>query len=253
VPHNLVFGHHGNRVIYSAVSLRSPGLASDGMSVERVRYRGFDPSSINWKTIVKPVSGRSGRSAARKSAAPRKPSKLWSALKPATQKRKLSGFRKQGLTDGQIRARYNAGTLGPQSAVRGHGGKSGQGLTPEHPREANPIRHREYLQRSVPSPEQRRAANQKYLDYERWLKGSRSVTGNRGIELDSDDNVIEFNVQAGREFWGDEDTVGRATSRNIDDFLKKSFDELLADAKKTATDNKSRSKSRKRRSLGFYH
>jgi hypothetical protein len=71
------------------------------------------------------------------------PRKLWSALKPATQKRKLSFYRKRGLSDAQIRSRYNAGTLGPQTAVRGHA------QTPERPERAakRPERYQEYLSR----------------------------------------------------------------------------------------------------------
>lgn len=72
-----------------------------------------------------------------------KPRKLWSALKSATQKRKLGFYRKQGLSDSQIRARYNAGTLGPQTAARGHA------QTPERPSLArrNPERYERYLRK----------------------------------------------------------------------------------------------------------
>jgi hypothetical protein len=70
-----------------------------------------------------------------------KPRKLWSALKPATQKRKLSYYGKQGLSPAQVRSRYNSGSLGSQTASRGHA------KTPERPSRArkNPERYREYL------------------------------------------------------------------------------------------------------------
>lgn len=70
-----------------------------------------------------------------------KPRKPWSALSPGTKKRKLSFFGKRGLSDNQIRSRYNSGTLGPQSASRGHS------KTPEKPERAqrNPERYQEYL------------------------------------------------------------------------------------------------------------
>ena len=73
----------------------------------------------------------------------RRPKILWSKLKPATQKRKLNFYKKQGLSDSAIRAKYNTGTLGPQSAARGHG------QTPERPTRAarNPIRYEKYIQR----------------------------------------------------------------------------------------------------------
>jgi len=58
---------------------------------------------------------------------PKRPRKPFSKLAPKTQERKLKHFRKLGLSDSQIRGRYNAGTLGPQSAARGHR------ATPEHP------------------------------------------------------------------------------------------------------------------------
>jgi len=54
---------------------------------------------------------------------PRKP---WSQLAPGTKARKLAYYKKQGMTPGQVARKYNAGTLGPQSAARGHA------KTPEH-------------------------------------------------------------------------------------------------------------------------
>lgn len=71
------------------------------------------------------------------------PRKLWSALKPGTQRRKLGFYRKRGLSDSQIRARYNAGTLGSQSAARGHA------ATPERPSRAvrNPGRYQKYIEK----------------------------------------------------------------------------------------------------------
>lgn len=74
------------------------------------------------------------------------PRKLWSALKPATQKRKLGFYRKRGLSDAAIKSRYNAGTLGPQSAARGHAD------TPERPEIArrNPGRYRKYIEKRRP-------------------------------------------------------------------------------------------------------
>lgn len=51
---------------------------------------------------------------------------LWSLLKPGTRARKLGYYAKLGLSPKQVARRYNAGTLGPQSAVRGHT------ATPEH-------------------------------------------------------------------------------------------------------------------------
>jgi hypothetical protein len=74
--------------------------------------------------------------------------KLWSKLRPATQKRKLAFYRRQGLSDSQIKSRYNRGTLGPQSAARGHA------RTPERPERASrqPARYREYLAKRPPGP-----------------------------------------------------------------------------------------------------
>jgi hypothetical protein len=73
----------------------------------------------------------------------RRPKILWSKLKPATQKRKLNFYKKQGLSDSSIRAKYNTGTLGPQSAARGHA------TTPERPTRAvrNPLRYQKYIER----------------------------------------------------------------------------------------------------------
>jgi hypothetical protein len=72
-----------------------------------------------------------------------KPRILWSALKPATKKRKLSYYKKQGLTPGQVASRYNAGTLGPQAASRGHA------KTPERPERAakHPEKYPEYVRK----------------------------------------------------------------------------------------------------------
>lgn len=69
------------------------------------------------------------------------PRKLWSALKPATQKRKLTFYRKRGLSDAQVKAKYNAGTLGSQKAVRGHA------QTPERPSQA--ARHPEKFEKYI--------------------------------------------------------------------------------------------------------
>jgi hypothetical protein len=56
------------------------------------------------------------------------PRQKWSELKPDTKKRKLAYYKNhEGLSAGQVARRYNAGTLGPQTETRGHGG------TPEHP------------------------------------------------------------------------------------------------------------------------
>jgi hypothetical protein len=56
------------------------------------------------------------------------PRQKWAELKPGTKKRKLAWYAKhQGLTAAQVRGRYNAGTLGPQTATRGHA------QTPERP------------------------------------------------------------------------------------------------------------------------
>jgi hypothetical protein len=53
-------------------------------------------------------------------------------LKPDTQKRKLAYYAKhQGLTPQQVRKRYDAGTLGPQTGTRGHS------HTPERPERAH--------------------------------------------------------------------------------------------------------------------
>lgn len=50
-----------------------------------------------------------------------KPRIPFSQLKPATKQRKIAYYAKhQGLTAKQVAGRYNAGTLGPQSAARGH-------------------------------------------------------------------------------------------------------------------------------------
>jgi hypothetical protein len=75
-----------------------------------------------------------------------KPRILWSALKPATKKRKLSYYKKQGLTPGQVASRYNAGTLGPQAASRGHA------KTPERPSRAvkQPDKYPEYIRKHQP-------------------------------------------------------------------------------------------------------
>ena len=69
-------------------------------------------------------------------------------LRPATKKRKLAFYREQGLSDAQIKARYNKGTLGPQTAARGHA------RTPERPERAvrQPGRYREYLSKRPPGP-----------------------------------------------------------------------------------------------------
>jgi len=56
-----------------------------------------------------------------------RPRKLWSQLAPGTRARKLSHYKRHGgLSPAKVARRYNAGTLGPQTAVRGHRG------TPEH-------------------------------------------------------------------------------------------------------------------------
>jgi hypothetical protein len=72
-----------------------------------------------------------------------RPRKLWSHLTPGVKKRKLGFYRKQGLTDTQIKARYNTGKLGPQSTARGHAN------SPEKPDRAlrNPERYKEYLKK----------------------------------------------------------------------------------------------------------
>lgn len=75
-----------------------------------------------------------------------KPRKLWSALTKSTQTRKLAFYRKRGLSDSSIRSRYNAGTLGPQTAARGHA------KTPERPERANrnPGKYQDYLAKHRP-------------------------------------------------------------------------------------------------------
>lgn len=71
------------------------------------------------------------------------PRKLWSRLTAGTRARKLSYYKKQGLTPGQVARRYNAGTLGSQAAARGHA------ATPEHPAQAlrEPQKYPAYLRR----------------------------------------------------------------------------------------------------------
>ena len=75
-----------------------------------------------------------------------KPRKLWSQLTKGTQNRKLSFYRKRGLTDAQIKSRYNFGSLGPQTAARGHA------ETPERPSRAarNPGKYRKYIAKHQP-------------------------------------------------------------------------------------------------------
>lgn len=79
------------------------------------------------------------------------PRKTFDQLSAAQQKRKLSWYRRnQGLGEAEVKRRYNAGTLGPQSASRGHS------KTPEHGiKEArkNPKKYPEYFRkRAVPKP-----------------------------------------------------------------------------------------------------
>ena len=72
----------------------------------------------------------------------KRPAKLWSQLSPSYRKRVSRAVSKQtGLTDKQIRERYNRGTLGNVAAARGHA------KTPERPAQAarNPVRYSEYL------------------------------------------------------------------------------------------------------------
>jgi len=70
--------------------------------------------------------------------------KLWSSLKPSTRARKLGFYKKQGLTPQQVAARYNAGTLGPQSRARGHAATPEHGITQAlH----DPGKYRKYLRK----------------------------------------------------------------------------------------------------------
>lgn len=101
-----------------------------------------------------------------------RPRKLWSALKPDTKKRKLAYYAKQGLTPGQVSSRYNAGTLGSQSAARGHA------KTPERPSQAarHPERYPEYTAKRTktggpgkPQSERDRWRDRAYLNIDRQL------------------------------------------------------------------------------------
>jgi hypothetical protein len=70
---------------------------------------------------------------------PRKP---WSQLAKATKKRKLAWFKNhEGLNPSEVARRYNTGTLGSQTAARGHI------ETPERPSAVyqHPERYRRYI------------------------------------------------------------------------------------------------------------
>lgn len=80
-----------------------------------------------------------------------KPRKTFGQLSAAQQKRKLSWYkRNRGLSPSEVERQYNAGTLGPQSAVRGHS------ETPEHGLKdalKKPDKYSEYVRkRQVPAP-----------------------------------------------------------------------------------------------------
>jgi hypothetical protein len=76
------------------------------------------------------------------------PRKAWGKLTPGVRKRKLAYYKKtQGLNPSEIARRYNSGTLGSQTAARGHA------ATPEHPHRAtlHPDKYREYIKkRQIP-------------------------------------------------------------------------------------------------------
>jgi hypothetical protein len=77
----------------------------------------------------------------------KRPRKSWSQLTPGYRSRITRAVsRKTGLSDKQIRERYNRGTLGSLSQARGHA------ATPEHPYQAqrNPLRYREYIAKNQP-------------------------------------------------------------------------------------------------------
>lgn len=75
------------------------------------------------------------------------PRKLWSQLKKTTQTRKLRFYAKQGLSPRQVRERYNRGTLGSQSAVRGHKETPEHGLKEALRKSRNTSRYDKYLER----------------------------------------------------------------------------------------------------------
>jgi hypothetical protein len=112
-----------------------------------------------------------------------KPRKLWSALTKGTQQRKLSFYRKRGLSDSSIRSRYNAGTLGPQSAARGHA------ATPERPERAakNPGKYQKYIEK--------RRGTTEGIDYKPITARDRAY-GNIDQKIG---NYIKFSPQAVRK------------------------------------------------------
>lgn len=75
------------------------------------------------------------------------PRKLWSQLKPATRTRKLSYYKKQGLSPRQVRERYNRGTLGSQAAARGHRETPEHGLKEALRKSRKSAKYDKYLER----------------------------------------------------------------------------------------------------------
>lgn len=71
-----------------------------------------------------------------------KPRKTWSKLAPSTQRRYRRYWEKRGLSQSQIRDRYNRGTL-PLTEARGHA------ATPERPERAlrQPTKYEQYIRR----------------------------------------------------------------------------------------------------------
>ena len=111
-----------------------------------------------------------------------KPRKLWSALTKGTQQRKLSFYRKRGLSDSAIKSRYNSGSLGPQSAARGHA------QTPEKPERAarNPGKYQKYIEKH------RKERPREYAKISRRDRAYGNVLAKIG-------NYIKFNPSAVRK------------------------------------------------------
>jgi hypothetical protein len=138
-----------------------------------------------------------------------KPRKLWSALKPATQKRKLAFYRKRGLSEAAIKARYNSGSLGSQSAVRGHS------ATPERPSRAakHPGRYQKYIEkrrrigdRFPPVSRRDLAEGNVERQIGHYIKYSPAAVHKR-IHYMMTDNEVEWTIHASEDM-----IVGRAAA-----------------------------------------
>lgn len=81
------------------------------------------------------------------------PRKLWSQLKKSTQVRKLRFYVKQGLSPRQVAARYNKGSLGSQSAARGHKATPEHGLKDALRKSRKSSKYDKYLAKKAQPPE----------------------------------------------------------------------------------------------------